>query len=65
MNSVEGVSDLHMSGARAVFDLRGDAEKIEAQLAAAFAQRGMKLERFERETRPRRVTLYRADSEIT
>lgn len=65
MNSVESISDLHMSGARAVFELEGSPRRVEAQIAAAFEERGMKLESFERERRPRKQALYLADSGVT
>ncbi len=65
MNSVDGISDLHMSGARAVFDLDGDAAVIEKELAAAFAERGMKLESFDKLRRPRGRGLYTVDSGVT
>jgi len=65
MESVDGISELHMSGARAVFDLDGRADEVEAAIAAAFEEQEMKLESFEREERPRRHTLWLADAGIT
>ena len=65
MNSVDGISDLHMSGARAVFDLDGNRRRVEADIAAAFEEREMKLESFERVRRPRVEALYLADAGIT
>lgn len=65
MNSVENISDLHMSGARAVFKLESGARRVEAEIAEAFEEREMKLESFDRQRRPRQQALYLADSGIT
>ena len=62
---MEGISDLHMSGARAVFDLDGRAKVVEAEIAEAFEEREMKLERFERVRRQRAKGLFLADAGIT
>jgi hypothetical protein len=65
MNSIDGISDLHMSGARAVFQLESGAEIDEKTVAAAFAEVGMKLENFERVERPRAGGVYLVDSGVT
>jgi predicted metal-dependent TIM-barrel fold hydrolase len=63
MTSLEGIDQLHMSGVRAVF--RAADAPDEADIAAAFAANGMKLERFERERRPRARRIYVVDAGIT
>ena len=47
MNSIEGIDQLHMSGARAVFVLESGADLDKAAIAAAFEERGMQLESVE------------------
>jgi hypothetical protein len=65
MASLEGVTELHMSGARAVFQLeRGETLKQE-EIADAFTEQGMKLESFARVERPRAAALYEVDSGVT
>ena len=63
MTSLDGIDELHMSGARAVF-MAADAPD-EAEIAAAFEKNGMKLERFEREQRSRAKRLYLVDAGVT
>jgi hypothetical protein len=63
MTSLDGIDRLHMSGARAVF--RASDPPDEAEITAAFAANGMKLERFERERRPRARRIYVVDAGIT
>ena len=65
MASVGGIADLHMSGARAVFELERGASLTQAELAQAFEQQGMKLESFERIERPRAAAQYEVDSGVT
>ena len=65
MTSLAGVTELHMSGARAVFQIeRGTTLKRET-LAAAFEEQGMKLESFERIERRRAAARYEVDSGVT
>ena len=65
MTSLEGITELHMSGARAVFQLeRGETLKKE-EIADAFEKQGMKLESFERIERPRAAVRYEVDSGVT
>ena len=65
MTSLEGVTELHMSGARAVFQIeQGDTLKKE-EIADAFAAQGMKLESLERVERPRAAARYDVDSGVT
>ena len=65
MASLEGVTELHMSGARAVFQIeKGETLKRE-EIADAFAEQDMKLESFERVERPRAAALYEVDSGVT
>ena len=49
---------LFMSGARATFTLKRDVELSEKQVAAALKAKGMKLESFAREVRPRPEAAY-------
>jgi hypothetical protein len=65
MDSLDGVADLHMSGARAVFQIERGARLAQEDLARAFEERGMKLESFERVARPRAAALYQVDSGVT
>jgi hypothetical protein len=65
MTSLEGVTDLHMSGVRAVFRLERGASLDEDDLAQAFEKNGMKLESFERVRRPRASARYEVDSGVT
>jgi len=65
MASLEAVTELHMSGARAVFQIeKGETLKRE-EIADAFAEQGMKLESFERVERPRAAVRYEVDSGVT
>ena len=65
MESLEGVTELHMSGARAVFQIeKGETLKKE-EIAKAFEEQGMKLESFERVERPRAAVRYEVDSGVT
>lgn len=65
MTSVDGISELHMSGARAVFQLKRGETLDQEVVADAFAERGMKLESFERVERPRAAARYEVDSPVT
>ena len=65
MNSVDGIHEVRMSGARAVFEITGDSEAIEMALAAAFEERGMKLESFEEQPRPRYSGVVTVDTGVT
>ena len=65
MASVAGIEDLHMSGARAVFQLERGASVTKETLAQAFEEQGMALESFERVERPRAKALYQVDSGVT
>jgi hypothetical protein len=65
MNSLDGIAELHMSGARAVFQIEEGADVDEDTLSDAFAEAGMKLERFERIDRQRANGIYLIDSGIT
>ena len=44
MQSIDGVDDLHMAGTRATFTLDSGAEIDRDAIAAAFEERGLKLE---------------------
>ena len=65
MTSLEGVTELHMSGARAVFQLEKGAKLEKKEIADAFEEQGMKLESFERVERPRAAARYEVDSGVT
>jgi hypothetical protein len=65
MASLDGVTDLHMSGTRAVFQLEKGTTLAKEELARAFEEQGMKLESFERVERPRAVAFYEVDSGVT
>ncbi|MEM7307197.1 MAG: hypothetical protein AAF682_11035 [Planctomycetota bacterium] len=65
MTSLDGIADLHMSGARAVFQLSPGADLSEMEVAKAFEDNGMKLESFERVERPLAKGKYTVDSGIT
>ena len=65
MESLEGTTDLHMSGSRAVFQTRRGAGVSEADLAAAFEEKGMQLESFEKVKRPRAKEVYLVDAGVT
>ena len=65
MATLSGVTDLHMSGARAVFQLAKGAALTRDDLAQAFQAQGMKLESFEPVERPRAAARYEVDSGIT
>ena len=64
MTSIDGIADLHMSGARAVF--RPESERIKrSTLAAAFEEQGMKLESYKRKRRPRAEAMVHVDAGVT
>ena len=65
MASVDGIAELHMSGARAVFGMERGETLDEEQIAAAFEAQGMKLERVDRVERPRPKGLVTVDTGIT
>jgi len=65
MTSVDGITELHMSGARAVFQLEPGGTLSQAALAQAFEEQGMELVSFERVERPRAAALYEVDSGVT
>ncbi|MBK8099391.1 MAG: hypothetical protein IPK26_19965 [Planctomycetes bacterium] len=65
MASLNGVADVRMSGARAVFQIEQGKTVTKAEVAAAFAAQGMKLESFERIERPRAAVVYEVDSGVT
>lgn len=65
MESIDGIAELHMSGARAVFAPAKGMKVDEATVAAAFEERGMKLESLERIERPRAKARYTADAGVT
>ena len=65
MESVEGIEDLHMSGARAVFTLEAGAEVSRADLDNAFEDNGMEVTAFGEHLRPRPKARYVADAGIT
>lgn len=65
MASVDGVTDLRMSGARAVFQIKDGTTLTRGALADAFKEQGMMLESFERVERPRAGALYEVDSGVT
>ena len=65
MNSVDGIDELHMSGTRAVFALAQGSELDEDAIAAAFDERGMKLETLERIRRPRELGVVTVDTGVT
>jgi hypothetical protein len=59
------VTDLHMSGARAVFQIEKGASLAKKDLAEAFKEQGMTLESYELVERPRAAVLYNVDSGVT
>ena len=65
MQSIDGIDALHMSGARATFTLEKGARVEKSTLAAAFEERGMKLESYETVERPRPAASYKADAGLT
>lgn len=65
MASLDGFTDLHMSGARAVFQIEKGTSLARKELAQAFKKQGMTLESFERVERPRAAALYEVDSGVT
>jgi len=65
MESIDGIESLHMSGARAVFVPESGSPPAEKVIAAAFEERGMKLEIYERVSRPQGGGLVLVDSGIT
>ena len=65
MESLDDVTNLHMSGARAVFHVK-DGETLERQeISDAFADEGMKLETFEKLERPPAAAVYLIDAGVT
>ena len=65
MESVDGIAELRMSGARAVFLAEEGASPAKADVAAAFEAKGMKLESLSEVRRPRTRALYLVDAGIT
>ena len=65
MTSVDGIAELHMSGARAVFTLEKGATLAKEAVAAAFEAEGMTLASFERVRRPRARSIYVIDAGVT
>lgn len=65
MNSIDGIAELHMSGARAVFVPARGVTITEYQLAEAFDGVGMKLETYGVEERPHAKRAYLVDSALT
>lgn len=65
MESIDGIAELHMSGARAVFVAAKGTRIHEATVADAFAEKGMQLESFNEVLRPRAKALYLADAGVT
>lgn len=65
MNSLDAVTDLHMSGRRAVFQLEDGAKLSKTELAAAFQEAGLKLESFQKSRQPLPERLYLVDAGIT
>lgn len=64
MTSIEGISELHMSGVRAVFTTDGPPID-EALVAAAYEERGLEFLSLVRETRPRAEAIVVADAGVT
>lgn len=65
MNSIDGIDELHMSGARAVFVLDRGAKLDEFAIAAAFEERGMELVSIEQVSRPRASGIVTIDTGVT
>ena len=65
MNSIDGIEELHMSGARAVFVLERGSDLDEDAIAAAFTERGMELASVERIKRPRAKGVVTIDTGVT
>ena len=65
MASLSSVTEVRMSGARAVFQIEEGKSLTKAEVAAAFAAQGMKLESFERIERPRAEVVYEVDAGVT
>jgi len=65
MNALDGIEELHMSGARAVFKTKGGSPPDETALAGAFEEQGMELMRLDRIERPRAKAVYVVDAGVT
>ena len=65
MESLEGIEELHMSGARAVFEAEPGVKFTEDQVSAAFEEKGLTLISFEQTRRRPPAELYLVDSGIT
>jgi hypothetical protein len=65
MESIDGIAELHMSGARAVFVPAKGVRIDETTVAAAFEEQGMKLESYREVLRPRAKARYLADAGVT
>ena len=65
MTAVPHVSELHMSGARAVLKLESGKKLDEDALAEAFEKKGMELASVDRTRRPRAARTYLVDAGIT
>ena len=63
METVEGIDELHMSGARAVFKMKGEPDRD--AIAAAFEARGMELVSFESTRRPIAAEVFYVDTGVT
>ncbi len=65
MTSLDGISELHMSGTRAVFRSDGSARLDAETIARAFEENGLKFESLSTSERPRDLVQVRVDSGIT
>ena len=65
MESLDGIAELHMSGARAVFVVEDGTTLDREDVAAAFDGVGMKLESLETVERPRAKAVWKVDAAIT
>ena len=65
MESVDGIEQLHMSGARAVFTIEDGEQVSREDLASAFEEQDMELSSYEKQVRPRAKERYLVDAGIT
>ena len=65
MTSIDGIAELHMSGARAVFVPERGVTISEMDVTQAFEKVGMGVESFGLEERPRAERSYLVDSAVT
>lgn len=65
MESLDGISELHMSGSRAVFETVGGLKLPKSHIAEALEEEGLGLVSYRRVKRPRAERTYLVDAGIT